>query len=85
MKTATLRDLRNNFSKLEGWLAEGEEIRIEKRGQAVALLTALPPEGGHKVSMPDFADRRRAIWGRRVFSGAEVAAMRSAELEGEEG
>ena len=42
MKTATVRDLRNNFSKLEAWLSDGESVRIEKRGQPVALLTALP-------------------------------------------
>ena len=30
MKTVTVRDLRNNFSKVEAWLGEGEEIRIEK-------------------------------------------------------
>ena len=35
--------------------------------------------------MPDFAARRRAIWGNRVFTDAEVAAMRADELEGEEG
>ncbi len=42
MKTATVRDLRNNFSKLEAWLSDGESVRIEKRGEPLALLTALP-------------------------------------------
>jgi antitoxin (DNA-binding transcriptional repressor) of toxin-antitoxin stability system len=37
MKTVTVRDLRNNFSKVESWLGEGEEIRIEKRGEADRL------------------------------------------------
>ena len=40
MKTATVRDLRNSFSMLEAWLSEGEDIRIEKRGQPIGLLTA---------------------------------------------
>jgi hypothetical protein len=35
--------------------------------------------------MPDFAARRRSIWGDRVFSAAEVKAMRDAELEGDLG
>ncbi len=82
MKTATLRDLRNDFAKLEAWLGEGEEIRIEKRGRPIAMLT--PLRGEKQVKMPDFEARRRAIWGDRVFSDEEVLALREAEL-GEEG
>ena len=85
MKTATVRDLRNNFSKLEAWLSDGESVRIEKRGQPVALLTALPRAKGKAFKMPDFAARRKAIWGDRVFSEAEVKAMRDAELAGDLG
>jgi antitoxin (DNA-binding transcriptional repressor) of toxin-antitoxin stability system len=86
MRTATVRDLRNNFAKLEAWLKNGEEICIEKRGEPVALLTApRRAKAGKKVKMPDFAARQKAIWGDRVFSEAEVIAMREAELEGEEG
>jgi hypothetical protein len=35
--------------------------------------------------MPDFAARRKKIWGDRVFTAEEVARMRADELEGEEG
>ena len=83
MKTATVRDLRNDFAKLEAWLGEGEEICIEKRGQPIAMLT--PMKGEKKVKMPDFAARLKATWGDRIFSDEEVRAMREAELEGEEG
>lgn len=85
MKTATVRDLRNNFGMLEAWLKEGEEVSIVKRGEAVALLS--PPKRGRvrKFKLPDFAARQKAIWGDRVFSEEEVAAMRADELEGEEG
>lgn len=85
MKSATLRDLRNNFSKLEVWLKEGEQIQIEKRGIPIAILTTL--QAGHSTHSPkpDFAARRQAIWGNRVFSAGEVAAMRAFELDGEEG
>lgn len=82
MKTATVRDLRNNFSKLEAWLGNGEKIRIEKRGRPVALLTAMPRGGGKAVKMPDFAARLKETWGTRIFSEAEVKAMRDAELDG---
>jgi antitoxin (DNA-binding transcriptional repressor) of toxin-antitoxin stability system len=85
MKTVSVRDLRNSFSKLEAWLSEGENIRIEKRGQPIGLLTAWRPDASAQPAKPDFAARRRAIWSNRVFTEAEVAAMRADELEDEEG
>lgn len=85
MKTATVRDLRNNFPRVEAWLRDGEDVCIEKRGEPFAMLTALRGKRAVKVKNPDFAARQRAIWGDRVFSDAEVQAMRAAELEGEEG
>lgn len=85
MKCVTVRDLRNNFAKVEAWLGEGEEIRIEKRGQPIGFLSATPKCGTTGLKKPDWKARRFAIWGERVFSAEEVRAMRDAELEGEEG
>ena len=86
MKTVSVRDLRNSFSKLEAWLAEGEQIQIQKRDEPIAMLTALPAaRTGKKIKMPDFEARRKALWGDRVFSEKEVAQMRADELEGERG
>jgi antitoxin (DNA-binding transcriptional repressor) of toxin-antitoxin stability system len=63
MKVVTVLDLRNSYLMLQAGISEGEEIRMEKHGQPIGLLTAwrrgehtLPPK-------PDFAARRRAIWG----------------------
>lgn len=80
MKTATVRDLRNDFAKLEAWLGEGEEIRIERRGQPVAILTPVKPSARKKIKMPDFMARLRENWGDRVFSEEEIKAMREEEL-----
>lgn len=85
MKTVTVRQLRNSFSMLEAWLAEGEEIHIEKRGQLIGVLTGCKVNVPPSPVKPDFAARRKAIWGERLFTEAEVAAMRADELEGEEG
>lgn len=84
MRTVTVRDLRNNFAKVETWLGEGEEIRIEKRGKAVGYLVTQSPEKT-KIPRRDWKARRAAIWGDRCFTVEEVRAMREAELEGEEG
>ena len=85
MKTASVRDLRNNFAMLESWLSDGEQICIEKRGEPVAILTAISLKTRRIRKKTDFAARLKAIWGDRVFSEKEVASMRDAELEGEEG
>lgn len=85
MKTVTVRELRNSFSMLEAWLGEGEDICIEKRGKPIGVLSAWRGHEPLQPVKPDFAARRRAIWGDRVFTDAEVAAMRADELEGEEG
>ena len=81
MKTATVRDLRNDFAKLESWLAEGEEIRIERRGEPVAMLRPMceQAEERPKIVNPDFEARRRAIWGGRFFSEEKVREMKEAE------
>jgi hypothetical protein len=49
------------------------------------MLTPVDAGTVKKVKMPDFAARRKAIWGDRVFSEEEVKAMRDAELEGDLG
>lgn len=69
---------------LEAWLSEDEKIRIEKRGKPIGVLKAWQPGAGGLPAIPDFAARRRAIWGDRVFTEPEVAAMRADELEGED-
>ena len=38
MKTATIRDLRNEFARLSKWLERGETIEILKRGKPIADL-----------------------------------------------
>lgn len=85
MKTATLRDLRNDFAKLEAWLGEGEEIRIEKRGKPIAMLTPFSGKKERAFEMPDFTARLKETWGEKVFSEEEVRAMREAEFEGDLG
>jgi antitoxin (DNA-binding transcriptional repressor) of toxin-antitoxin stability system len=87
MKIATIREVRNEFSKLELWLAEGETIEIRRRGVPVGHLTS-PRSGNGKdefIPWPDLDVRRKAIWGERFFSQEELDRMEAFELEGQEG
>jgi hypothetical protein len=68
---------------------------INKKGRAVLygvpdaitrdkIVAVLRQAGLNENSMPlltDFKERRKAIWGQRVFSAAEVQAMRDEESE----
>ena len=38
MKTATVRDLRNQFSRISKWLESGETVRVLKRGKPFARV-----------------------------------------------
>jgi antitoxin (DNA-binding transcriptional repressor) of toxin-antitoxin stability system len=85
MKTATVADLRNNFRRVSSWIEHGETVQIIKRGRAFALLTATPPSTPVSVPKVDFMAQLREIWGDRMFSDAEVQAMKAAEREGDLG
>ena len=46
MKTATVRDLRNEFGRVSKWLEAGEVVQIVKRGRPFARVV---PEVPHKT------------------------------------
>jgi len=72
MKTASVRDLRYDFRKVEHLLAQGEEVQITKRKQVIARL--VPERPAKRPPMPDFAARLKAIYGDRMndVSAAEL-------------
>jgi len=53
MKTASVRDLRTDFPRLEAMLREGEPIAITKRNRTVARLVPAT----ETVTRPDFQAR----------------------------
>ena len=85
MKTATVRDLRNRFTRVAAWIAEGEPVEITKAGKLFARLVPPAPAKTPKLVKPDIMARLKETWGDRIFSTKEVIAMRDAEFEGEEG
>lgn len=85
MKTATVRDIRNHFARVSAWIEHGESVEITKGGKAFARLVPANEGKTGKLVKVDFLKRLKKTWGNRVFTSAEVAAMRAAELEGEEG
>ena len=84
MKAATVADLRNHFRRVAAWIENGETVQIVKRGKAFARLVP-DVESKPKSVKVDFAAQRKAIWGGRVFSAADVKAMHDAEMEDGQG
>jgi antitoxin (DNA-binding transcriptional repressor) of toxin-antitoxin stability system len=72
MKTASVRDLRYDFKKIEHLLAQGEEVQITKRKRVIARL--VPETPAERPPMPDFMARLKAIYGDKIHevSGAEI-------------
>lgn len=85
MKTATVADLRNHFRRVSAWIENGEAVQIIKRGKAFARLLPAEKQTPARFDPVKHRQRVKETWGDRVFSAAEVKAMREAELEGEEG
>lgn len=85
MKTANVADLRNNFRRLASWISDGESVAIHKRGKLFATLVPSSETIVSRMPKIDFARQLKEVWGERMFSDEEVAAMRRAEIDGEEG
>jgi len=58
MKTATVREIRNEFAKVLGWIEDGEQVEITKRRRVVARLVPVKPKA-KKIEWPDFEARRK--------------------------
>lgn len=79
MKTATVRDLRYDFPKIEAWLAGGEEILITKHSKPIARISSEMATAKPMPPLPDFAARAKKTWGDRFFTQEEVDEMRAFE------
>ena len=69
MKRATIRQVRHDFSTVLGWVGEGEQVEISKRGKIVALLSPPPsvkPPRARK--RPDLAARLKLRDGGHVIA-----------------
>jgi antitoxin (DNA-binding transcriptional repressor) of toxin-antitoxin stability system len=60
MKTATVRQLRTAFPRIESLLAEGDTVTITKRKKVVARLSP-PPRAGKPNFAKRFGNAKRPI------------------------
>ena len=80
MKTASVRELRNHYSTLLDWVADGEEVIITKRGKSVArLVPEIEKPAGTVDWSQSVAMRDRA--GEKMMTEEQLKALWD-ELDG---
>lgn len=60
-------------------------MEITRAGKLFARLVPPAPVKTPRLAKPDIMAQLKATWGGRVFSAREVAEMRAAELESDQG
>lgn len=71
MQSITLRQLRDT-RQVKAWLKAGVQIEVRERNVVLGDLVPRTPPNLKPVEWPDFAARRRAIFGDRVLPGADL-------------
>lgn len=79
MKTATMRALKHETSKVLGWAEAGEQVALTRRGKVIGVIS--PPLPKRKVARPDFVARLRQIYGRKVLPQPATALIGAARGE----
>lgn len=70
MPNVNMRQLRNT-RKLKAWLRAGKTVQLQERNKVIAhIVPAAEQEASGEL--PDFAARRKNIFGNRVLLGADL-------------
>jgi antitoxin (DNA-binding transcriptional repressor) of toxin-antitoxin stability system len=76
MKTASVRDLRQNFPRVMAWIEDGEQVAVTMRRKVIARLIPEPETPKSEPTAPDFAAISREIFGKRTFPGDAMESER---------
>lgn len=74
MKSATVRELRNNYSKVLKWVAKGEEVEVTRHGKVVAKVVPPVPSIPTEIDWSKSAALNRKPW-PTVLTADESAAI----------
>jgi hypothetical protein len=70
MPSVNLRGLRNT-KQLKAWLKAGKTVELRERDKTLGRIVPDLQSPAHPISQPDFAARRKAIFGERTFPVVE--------------
>jgi antitoxin (DNA-binding transcriptional repressor) of toxin-antitoxin stability system len=70
MPSINIRELRDT-RRLKAWLRAGKTVDLCERQEVIARIVPEPVRSAPEV-WPDFAGRRRKIFGERLLPGADI-------------
>lgn len=79
MKTATIRQVHNDFSTVLEWVSQGEEVTVLNRTRPVARICPPRAQAPVKFKMPDFAARAKAIFGDKRTNFSNIVLQEREE------
>ena len=75
MKSTTVRELRNNYTKVLKWVAKGEEVEVTRRGKVVAKVIPPTPSSQKEVDWMKSAAFNRKPWSTVLTSDQSAAIL----------
>ena len=75
MRTASVRDIRQNFPRVMAWIADGEQVAITMRRKVVARLVPDKPVAAKRRTLADSAAVRRDKSGWPVMAGDDAVNL----------
>jgi antitoxin (DNA-binding transcriptional repressor) of toxin-antitoxin stability system len=66
MPSVNIRELRDT-KRLKTWLRAGKTVELRERNKLIAKIVPEKDESKRPVQLPDFAARRKAMFGDRIF------------------
>lgn len=80
MKTTTVRELRNHYSRVLKWVSLGEEVEVTRRGKVVARVVPVPTVKKRAVDWSQSAALTRQPWSKTLTAKESSAIL--AESQG---
>jgi prevent-host-death family protein len=75
MKTTTVRELRNNYSRVLRWISKGEEVEVTRRGKVVAKVVPPPSAKARKVDWDQSAAFSQGTWSTTLTADESAAIL----------
>lgn len=71
MPSVNIRQLRDT-RRLKAWLRAGKTVELRERDRLIAHIVPEKEEPQSPAKYPDFAARRKKIFGDRILPGADI-------------
>lgn len=79
MKTASVRELRNNYAQVLRWVSAGEEVAVTCRGKVVAKVVAPSPAHAAAVDWLQSAALTRRTPSKKLTARQSAALLAASQ------